>query len=106
MRSTARRACGPVLGPPPGNTLFTGTPFCGSHNNGDPIVLYDQFAGRWMASQFAFNSTSQGPFYQCIAVSDTDDPTGSWCAYEFLVHQMKFNDYPKFGIWPGRTRTR
>ena len=66
-----------VVAPTPGNTLFTGMPFCGPHNNGDPIVLYDQFAGRWMASQFAFNSTSQGPFYQCIAVSDTDDPTGS-----------------------------
>ena len=74
-RFTARRV---TAGRParPGNTLFTGMPFCGPRNNGDPIVLYDQFAGRWMVSQFAFNSTSQGPFYQCIAVSDTDDPTG------------------------------
>ena len=55
-----------------------------------------------MVSQFAFNSTTQGPFYQCIAVSTSDDPTGSWCAYEFLVHQTKFNDYPKFGIWPAQ----
>ena len=65
-------------------------------------MLYDQFAQRWMVSQFAFNSTSQGPFYQCIAVSNSSDPTGSWCAYEFLVHQTKFNDYPKFGIWPAQ----
>ena len=91
-----------VIPPTPGNTIFTGTPFCGSHNNGDPIVLYDQFAQRWMVSQFAFTSTSQGPFYQCIAVSSSSDPTGSWCAYEFLVHQTKFNDYPKFGIWPAQ----
>ena len=69
-----------VVPPTTGNTLFTGTPFCGSHNNGDPIVLYDQFAQRWMVSQFAFNSTSQGPFYQCIAVSNSSDPTAGWCA--------------------------
>ena len=62
-------------------------------------------AAGW-SSQFAFNSTTQGPFYQCIAVSDTDDPTGSWCGYEFLVHNTKFNDYPKFGIWPAQNSTR
>jgi hypothetical protein len=91
-----------VVPPTTGNTLFTGTPFCSSHNNGDPIVLYDQLSGRWLASQFAFNSTSQGPFYQCIAISNSNDPTGGWCAYEFLVHPTKFNDYPKFGIWPAQ----
>ena len=91
-----------LVGPLPGNTLFQGgqSPYCGARNRGDPIVLYDQFAQRWMASQFAFDSTGSGPFYQCIAVSTTSDPTGSWCAYDFLVHPTKFNDYPKFGIWP------
>ena len=39
-----------VVPPTTGNTIFTGTPFCGTHNNGDPIVLYDQFAQRWMVS--------------------------------------------------------
>jgi hypothetical protein len=39
-----------VVPPTTGNTIFTGRPFCGSHNNGDPIVLYDQFAQRWMVS--------------------------------------------------------
>jgi hypothetical protein len=91
-----------VVPPTAGNTLFTGTPFCGSHKNGDPIVLYDQFAHRWMVSQFALDSTTQRPFYQCIAVSNSSDPTAGWCAYEFLVHQTKFNDYPKFGIWPAQ----
>ncbi len=89
-----------LVGPHPGNTLFPGLPNCGTLNRGDPIVLYDQFAGRWMANQFAFVSSGSGPFYQCIAVSTTNDPTGTWCAYEFLVHPVKFNDYPKFGIWP------
>src|SRR5262245_42773887 len=91
-----------LVGPLAGNTLFQGgqSPYCGARNRGDPIVLYDQYAQRWMVSQFAFDSTGTGPFYQCIAVSATSDPTGSWCAYDFLVHQTKFNDYPKFGIWP------
>jgi len=33
-----------LVGPLPGNTLFQGgqSPYCGSHNNGDPIVLYNQ----------------------------------------------------------------
>jgi hypothetical protein len=91
-----------LVGPNPGNTLFPGTPNCATLNRGDPIVLYDQYAGRWMASQFAFISTGSGPFYQCIAISSTNDPTGAWCAYEFLVHPVKFNDYPKFGIWPAQ----
>ena len=44
----------------PGTRSSRARSFCGSHNNGDPIVLYDQFAGRWMVSQFAFNSTTPG----------------------------------------------
>ena len=92
-----------LVGPNPGEQALPGAlPYCGTQNSGDPIVLYDQYAGRWMASQFAFDSTGRGPFYQCIAVSNTSDPTGAWCAYEFLVHPVKFNDYPKFGIWPAQ----
>ena len=93
-----------IVAPTPGNTLFTGTSFCGSHNNGDPIVLYDQFAGRWMASQFAFNSSSQGPFYQCIAVSDTTTrpargaPTSSSCT--------RRNSTTTRSSGSGRARTR
>ena len=49
-----------LVGPNPGNTLFPGTPNCATLNRGDPIVLYDQFADRWMANQFAFVSTGAG----------------------------------------------
>src|SRR5262245_12761325 len=94
-----------LVGPLTGNSLFQGgqSPYCGARNRGDPIVLYDQYAQRWMVSQFAFDGNgSTPPFYQCIAVSTTSDPTGTWCAYDFLVHQVNFNDYPKFGIWPAQ----
>src|SRR5207244_8535844 len=54
----------------------------------------------WLLSQFALPNFPQGPFYQCIAVSQTADPTGRYYRYQFLVNKTKLNDYPKFGVWP------
>ena len=86
----------------PGYQLFTGQPICGSPsgNGGDPIVLYDHFAQRWIAAQLAYPTYPNGPFYQCVAYSSTSDPTGTWCAYQYLAHATNLNDYPKFGVWP------
>ncbi|MFL5731956.1 MAG: S-layer homology domain-containing protein, partial [Chloroflexia bacterium] len=81
----------------PGNTLwagFGGT--CQTSNSGDPITLYDPLADRWMMSQF----TTSAPFYQCIAVSSSPDPLGTWNRYAFLVSSTLLNDYPHFGVWP------
>ena len=90
-----------VYGPVPGNTLFAGFGgACEDTNDGDPIVLYDQDAGRWFASQFALPNYPAAPFYQCVAVSTTNDPTGAWYRYEFEMPVAKMNDYPKFGVWP------
>ncbi len=66
-------------------------------NDGDPIVLYDEYADRWLVSQFAVN-TSNNKFYELVAISATPDPTGSWYRYAFEFDNMP--DYPKFGIWP------
>ena len=88
-----------VLGPLNGNTLFSDaarTPNCAQFNSGDPVVLYDQHAGRWLASQFTGNN------YMCIAISTTNDPTGTWCTYEYLPNPAEFPDYPKFGVWPSQ----
>src|ERR671922_267809 len=94
----------PLVGPLPGNSLFNPVqqPVCGTANQGDPIVLYDQYSGRWLASQFAWLNINTGPFYQCVAVSSTNDPTGTWCSYEYQIHPTKLNDYPKFGVWPSQ----
>jgi hypothetical protein len=51
-------------------------------------------------SQFALPYDPAGPYYQCIAISQTADPAGSWHRYEFKVSDTKMNDYPKFGVWP------
>ncbi len=69
---------------------------CSTRNDGDPIVLYDALADRWMISQFCNNAP---PFRQLIAVSKTSDPTAEFYVYEFVMPNVKFNDYPKLGVW-------
>ena len=90
-----------VYGPVDGNTLWQafGGPADGS-NDGDPVVLYDRLANRWLISQFALPNYPSGPFYQYIAISQTPDPTGAWYRYAFKVSDTKMNDYPKLGVWP------
>jgi len=62
-------------------------------NAGDPIVMYDKFADRWFLSQFG--SSSDRKIY--IAVSQTNDPTGSYYTWTYVSPQ--FPDYLKFSIW-------
>jgi hypothetical protein len=81
------------------NTLWTGFGgVCQTRNDGDPIVKYDQLADRWVINQF----TSGAPYTQCIAVSTSPDPMGSFHRYAFPQYQSatRFGDYQKFGIWP------
>ena len=42
---------------PFGRDLMIGQPFDNA-NDGDPVILYDQYADRWLASQFVLNSTN------------------------------------------------
>ncbi len=69
---------------------------CSQRDDGDPIVLYDPLADRWILSQFCI---AFPPFRQMIAVSKSSDPTGSYFVYEFVMPNIKLNDYPKFGVW-------
>src|SRR5262245_13357741 len=87
---------GLLFGPANINTLWAGFGGdCQTDNSGDPIVLYDQLADRWILSQF----TASGPtFFNCVAVSTTGDPTGSYFRYAFTTG-TNFPDYPKYGIW-------
>lgn len=62
-------------------------------NSGDPIVMYDKFAERWVITEFG--SYTNRKIY--IAVSETSDPTGSYYTYEYTSPQ--FPDYLKFSIW-------
>lgn len=101
-----------LLGPVPGNILFTGftgspgADACSNSNFGDPIAQYDKLARRWILTQFAWDpaDTATGPYYQCIAVSTSPDATGSY--YRYVLESrtsggaVAFNDYPKLGVWP------
>lgn len=69
---------------------------CQSDNDGDPIVQYDQLADRWVLTQFAVSGT---PYTQCVAVSTSGDPTGTYFRYSYS-YDRSFNDYPKMGVWP------
>jgi len=68
--------------------------------SGDPIVVYDQYADRWILSQFTTRGLSSitEPFYNCVAVSTTGDPTGAYYRYAFTTG-LNFPDYPKYGVW-------
>lgn len=86
-----------LYGPVANSTLWNGFPgpWSGT-NDGDPILLWDEIAGRWMASQFAIY-TSNGQYYELIAISETSDPLGSWYRYAFEFDG--FPDYPKLSVW-------
>lgn len=73
---------------------------CQANNNGDPYVVYDHLADRWLISQFAVpNGFGTPPTAQCIAISRTADPvTGGWYLYEFTFNFA--HDYPKIALWP------
>jgi hypothetical protein len=83
-----------VLGPAAISSIwagFGGT--CENEDGGDPVVVYDQIANRWLVSQFQFDNS------QCVAISATSDATGAYHRYQFSFG-ADFPDYPKFGVWP------
>jgi hypothetical protein len=94
-----------LSGPTTFNSFFsglTGTP-CANANQGDPFVIYDQQADRWLISDFAFPSFPGSSFFQCIGVSQSPDPVaGPWALYAIQVDPANptfLGDYPKFAMW-------
>ncbi len=86
-----------MLGPLSINSVWSGFGgVCQSNGNGDPVVLYDQLANRWLISQFAGLSV---PTDECIAVSTTSDATGAYNRYGFHLG-TNFFDYPHLAVWP------
>jgi hypothetical protein len=70
---------------------------CSTRNDGLAIIQYDPVADRWLVSQ---TCVAFPPFRQMVAVSKTGDPLGQYYAYEFVMPNVKLNDFPKFGVWP------
>src|SRR6476661_7548466 len=90
-----------LFGPAANNTLWAGFGgHCQTDNAGDPVVLYDQLADRWLLSQFT-NPNSGAPFLECVALSQTNDPLGSYYRWAIATGGgNNFPDYPKAGMWP------
>lgn len=82
-----------LAGPTAMNLLFGSVPGANC-NDGDPIMLYDEAADRYMAAEFSLCGSSDR---MLVAVSTTNDPTGTWYQYSFPMNGMP--DYEKFGIW-------
>ena len=86
-----------VFGPVSISTFWSGFGgVCETGGAGDPVVLYDQLANRWIITQFAGGSTITD---ECVAVSTTSDATGSYYRYGFHMGS-NFFDYPHLSVWP------
>src|SRR5436190_3145871 len=94
-----------LLGPIAIGSLWSGfaIPDC-TDPSGDPVVLYDQLEDRWFLSQFTTSGLNDPtkPFWNCVAVSTTGDPAGTYYRYAFETTSddiFYFPDYPKYGLW-------
>ena len=90
----------PVLPKPvPISTLWIGSDTaCEFVNGGDPVVLFDKLAQRWLVTQLSFNVNNNANIL-CMAVSTSVDATGSYNRYAFSTG-ADLPDYPKYAVWP------
>ena len=94
------RSGNPLMGLTSIGSLFASLPGpCANTHDGDPVVLYDQIADRWLISEFCVSVTDPNN-HELIAISKTGDPTGAYYLYDFMMPNNDFNDYPHFGMWP------
>jgi hypothetical protein len=74
-----------------------------SEELGDPQLIYDNYAGRWVISVLQVNFTDLTAS-NLIAYSDDDDPMGIWYVYRLdtkmhgSVSSNTWGDYPKMGF--------
>ncbi|CAN5143851.1 hypothetical protein BH23BAC2_BH23BAC2_05680 [soil metagenome] len=78
---------------PPASLASIGGEFT-NETLGDPIVLYDEFANRFLITQF-----SDTPESFLVAVSRGPNPlTDGWYTYRFTTNGA-LPDYPKISVW-------
>jgi hypothetical protein len=88
------------LGPVILDTIWSGFSgsLCNTVSGGDPVVLWDRAAQRWLVTELAYNGSLTSN-YLCVAVSTSADATGSYNRYAFSMGN-NLPDYPKYSIWP------
>lgn len=97
-----------------GATTNTACDGASGFHHGQPYLMYDHLAGRWVVVDVAYDPAliATGPYYLCMAVSNslmapmTPGPYFNatyW--YYYAVDTIEFNerfypDSPKMGLWP------
>lgn len=83
--------------PKAGNALWSGFGgACEMNNMGLTTIKYDQLANRWAITQYAY--ANAGPFYECIAISTSENAAGSYYRYAFQLDGPI--NYARFALWP------
>jgi hypothetical protein len=72
---------------------------CENVNVGDPVVLFDKLAQRWLVTQLSLDIQDNNTWFLCLAVSRSVDATGSYNRYGFPTGS-NLPDYPKYAVWP------
>lgn len=86
-----------VYGPVDNKSLWAALPGpWHSVNWSDPVFKYDYLADRWIISCMSLNF-NQELYYEMVAVSETNDPLGTYNCYVFQFDYI--NDYPKLSVW-------
>ncbi len=70
----------------------------------DPVAQYDRLADRWVISAGGGLGSSPVKYTECIAVSTTNDPTGTWYTWSYS-YGTTLNDYEKLSVWPTATNS-
>ena len=68
-------------------------------NDGDPVVLYDNLADRWLIAQFSRTVPAPNNTEACIAISVTPDPRISQGYIAYVFEMGALPDYLKIGAW-------
>ena len=72
---------------------------CETHNNGDPVVVYDQLANRWLLSQFIASAGDRRGVRPVLRRLDDEQRDGLVLPLRVPLRPT-FHDYPKLGVWP------
>jgi len=95
----------------------TGTTACstegGANHHGQPYVIYDHLARRFVVLDVAYDDIDLGPYFFCIAVSNTNTPpftpgayfnATNWYFYALQTNAgsgpQLYPDMPKLALWP------
>lgn len=90
-------------------TVCDGNP-ASPHHHGQPNVLYDHMAQRWLITDLAYTDVDNGPYYICMAVSNytygeapPNFSNSSWLYYALPAQNQAPYYLPeqhRIGLWP------